>query len=291
MKQSYSTKELAQMLDVSESTVKRWADAGLLKCRKTIGGHRKFHQDEIAEFQSQCSLAVKAAMAEDRAARRDAEMDELFAGPDFTALSGRYREASLARQFGCATAMLREAHLRGLSLATIGDEIIRPAMHEIGEMWRAGKISVLDEHAATFATVRALIELRQHMEEKERTEKLALVGCSEGEFHHVAALLVCHLLESESWKVVYLGGHTPLFSFAEAINKLNADLACISITMTDNIERAARDYEGLRRAALKRNAKIILGGAALKDEEVRARFRGASYARTLQEFTGLLNHQ
>lgn len=291
MKESYSTKELARMLGVSESTVKRWADAGLLKCRKTIGGHRKFHQDEIAEFQTQCSLALKAAKAEDLAARRDAELDELFAGPDFTALVSRYREASLARQFGCVSAMLKEAQLRGFTLAAIGDEIISPAMHEIGEMWRAGKISVIDEHTATFATVRALMQLRLRAEEKESLERVALVGCAEGEFHHLAALMVCNILESEQWKVIYLGGHTPLFSFAEAINKLNADMVCISITMTDNIERAARDYDGLRRAASKRNAKIVLGGAALKDTEVRGRFRGASYASSLQEFVSLINEQ
>lgn len=291
MKESYSTKELARMLDVSESTVKRWADAGLLKCRKTIGGHRKFQQDDIKEFQSQCSLAAEAAMAEESASRLDAELNGLFAGPDFIRLAEAYREVSLAGRFGCATAMLKQASLRGHTLAAIGDEIIKPAMHEIGEMWRAGKISVVDEHTATFATIHALVEVGLIVGEKEGSEKLALVGCAEGEFHHVAALLVCHLLESESWKVVYLGGHTPLFSFAEAIQKLNADLACISITMTDNIERAARDFEGLRRAAAKRNAKIILGGAALEDTEVRARFRGASYARTLQEFTALLNNK
>lgn len=279
------------MLEVSESTVKRWADAGLLRCRKTIGGHRKFHQDDIAEFQSQCSLAVKAAIEENSAARRDQELDDLFAGPDFSELARRYREASLARQFSCAAAMLNEAKVRGFTLAAIGDEIIKPAMRDIGEMWRAGKISVLDEHASTFATIHALVGLGLIGEEKNHSEKLALVGCAEGEFHHVAALIVCNLLESQNWRVVYLGGHTPLFSFAEAINKLNADLVCISITMTDNIERAARDFEGLRRAAAKRNAKIILGGAALEDDEVLARFRGAYYARTLQEFLDLVNDQ
>jgi methanogenic corrinoid protein MtbC1 len=89
--------------------------------------------------------------------------------------------------------------------------------------------------------------------------------------------------------VIQLGEHTPLFSYAEAVNRFDADLACVSITMTDNIERAARDYEGLRRAAAKRGARIVMGGAALEDNEVRARFRGAFYAPTLQEFLGLIS--
>jgi methanogenic corrinoid protein MtbC1 len=109
-------------------------------------------------------------------------------------LSERYKEAALAGQFGCASAMLKEAQLRGLTLATIGDQIIKPAMNEIGEMWRAGKIGVLDEHTATFATVQALTDLRLPDRNKEGAEKLALVGCCEGELHHIAATLVCELL-------------------------------------------------------------------------------------------------
>jgi excisionase family DNA binding protein len=284
MKQSYSTKELAQMLDVSESTVKRWADAGLLKCRKTLGGHRKFHFDDVIEFKSSCGLAL----TDETIAERDKELDDLMAGPDFTRLAERYKEASLAGQFGCASAMLKEAHRRGHTLATLGDQVISPAMSAIGEMWRAGKIGVLDEHTATFATVQALMQLQMPIPEAERSEKIALVGCAEGEFHHLAALIACNLLESEGWKSIYLGQHTPVFVFAEALVRLKAELACISITMTDNIERAARDYEGLRRAASKQEAKIILGGAALEDDQVRARFRGALYAATLEEFLSLI---
>ena len=275
------------MLDVSESTVKRWADAGLLKCRKTLGGHRKFHQDDVTEFQSSCGLAIKNE-ADGLAAERDRELDELLAGPDFAQLAERYKEASLAGQFGCAIAMLKEARRRGHTLATLGDKVIGPAMYEIGEMWRAGRIGVLDEHTATFATVQALIESHMSAPKIECSDRSALVGCSEGEFHHLAALMMCNLLESEGWKAIYLGQHTPVFSFAEALVRFKAELVCISITMTDNIERAARDYEGLRRAASKQGAKIILGGAALEDDEVRARFRGAMYAPTLEEFLGLI---
>ena len=44
------------MWDVSESTIKRWADAGLLKCQKTVGGHRKFGLDEVSRFQNRSGL-------------------------------------------------------------------------------------------------------------------------------------------------------------------------------------------------------------------------------------------
>ena len=278
MKQSYSTKELARMWDVSESTIKRWTDAGALKCRKTVGGHRKFELQDILEFQSHCGLAAEKGCGE-----VDGELEHLLAKPDFLELSKRFKQAALSAHNDFTSSLLDQYHRHGLSLVTIAEEIIGPAMQEIGEMWRSGKIGVIDEHLATMATTQALADLNSKTEKKDNTNRVALVGCAEGELHHLASSLVRDLLESQGWQVVYLGQHTPLFSFAEAVARLKPALVCISITMTDNLERAARDYEGLRRAASKHGAKIVIGGAALKDEKVRARFRGACYAASLYD--------
>ena len=277
------------MWDVSESTVKRWADAGTLKCRKTVGGHRKFELKDILEFQNHCGLGDKGPAAEKECCELDDELEHLLAEPDFAGLSRRFKQAALAGYDGFASSLLNQYHIHGLSLVTIAEEIIRPAMQHIGEMWRAGKIGVLDEHLATLATARALADLRSKIKKKHDSGRLALVGCSEGELHQIGSALVCGLLESYGWQIVYIGQHAPLFSFAEAVTRFKPELVCISITMSDNLERAARDYEGLRRAAAKQKAKIVIGGAALKDEGVRARFRGAWHAATLNDLLDVIN--
>ena len=40
--------EAARMLHVSPKTVNRWANEGRLSCIVTLGGHRRFHRDEVA---------------------------------------------------------------------------------------------------------------------------------------------------------------------------------------------------------------------------------------------------
>jgi excisionase family DNA binding protein len=291
MKQSYSTKELARMWDVSESTVKRWADAGTLKCSKTVGGHRRFELKDILDCQSHCGLGAKGLAVQKDCADLDDELEHLLARGDFRGLSERFKQAALAGFNGFASSLVNQYHSHGLSLAAIAEEIIRPAMHDIGEMWRTGKIGVLDEHLAMLATTQALADLHSKIKKEHDSNRLALVGCSEGELHQLASSLVRDLLESNGWQVIYLGQHTPLFSFAEAVTRFKPELVCISITMSDNLERAARDYEGLRRAALKQGSTIVIGGAALKDQEVRARFRGASYAETLHDLISLLKNE
>lgn len=279
------------MWDVSESTIKRWADAGLLKCQKTVGGHRKFDIDEVSRFQSRNGpvASQRRVLKADGDATDD--LEAILAAPDFSRLAQLYKERSLAGQERAVAALVTQAFLHDISMTTICEKIIRPAMWEIGELWREGKVQVFEEHLATFATVQALTELQALVPRKRAQNRLALVGCAEGEFHQVATLMVRHLLEAEGWKVISLGTHTPLFSFNDAINKFKPELVCISTTMVDNLERVARDFNALHRTASKHGTRLVVGGMALESEAMRTRLRGAIYVSTLYELLTLIGKQ
>ena len=60
-KKLYSTADIARLLSIDTSTVKRWADSGRLQCYKTIGGHRRFSTQQIQEFISTYHLEGIAA--------------------------------------------------------------------------------------------------------------------------------------------------------------------------------------------------------------------------------------
>jgi excisionase family DNA binding protein len=46
----YSSKDLARMFSVNESTIKRWADSGKLRCFKTVGQHRRYPSGAVSDF-------------------------------------------------------------------------------------------------------------------------------------------------------------------------------------------------------------------------------------------------
>ena len=50
MNELCSTREMARLCAVNESTIKRWADSGRLRCIKTPGGHRKFRIRDVLWF-------------------------------------------------------------------------------------------------------------------------------------------------------------------------------------------------------------------------------------------------
>ncbi len=291
MKRSYSTKDLAKMWDVSESTIKRWADAGLLKCQKTVGGHRKFDIDEVSRFQHRSGLVAPRRKALKEHADLNGDLEKFLSASDFSSLALMYKEKALAGNERAAAALVTQAFLHDMSMPTICEKIIRPAMSDIGELWRVGEVEVFEEHLATFVTLQALSELQALVPRKRDQSRLALVGCSEGEFHQVATVMVRCLLESEGWKVISLGTHTPLYSFGDAIKRFKPDLVCISTTILYDLERVARDYSALHNLASRQKARLVVGGMALENEAVRARFRGALYVRSLYELLSLIREQ
>ena len=46
----FSPKQVAMALGVSEASIKRWVDKGLIECIKTDGGHRKVPLYSLMEY-------------------------------------------------------------------------------------------------------------------------------------------------------------------------------------------------------------------------------------------------
>src|SRR5215213_8899170 len=63
-----TSKEAARVLGVSEASVKRWADSGLLPMEKTAGGHRRFRPEDVAAARRASSAAGEASLLSKRGA-------------------------------------------------------------------------------------------------------------------------------------------------------------------------------------------------------------------------------
>jgi MerR family transcriptional regulator, light-induced transcriptional regulator len=150
-----TTREVARLCRVSDATVKRWEDSGLLKSERTTGGHRRFRAEEVALFQREHGLGLKrshgdASVMTAVAHRRDGR---LFAGsPLFHALMSGCEEE--------AAGVLIGEYLQGRQIAEVFDFFLCPAMRQIGELWANGAITVTEEHLATRAACNAVHKLR-----------------------------------------------------------------------------------------------------------------------------------
>ncbi len=51
-------REVARLVGVSPTTVTRWAREGKLRCKTTLGGHRRFEQGVVHELRKRLDLAA-----------------------------------------------------------------------------------------------------------------------------------------------------------------------------------------------------------------------------------------
>lgn len=275
-----TTTEVARICGVSDATVKRWAEAGILRSERTSGGHRRFRAEDVARFQRESGLGLKQTGAPQPILKSNAAS----AAKKFQSESALFR-ALVAGRDDETSAILINAFLHGESLPRIFDREICPAMRRIGELWFEGKLSVAHEHLATRTVLNAVQKLQAVVPIARSNGKLAMCCTIEGDFHELPAHLVQILLESDGWEVLNFGAHTPFFALAEQIIEHEPDLICISSTIMPDIERVARDLRSFRADIGKTNAAIALGGCGFTEERARLRFEAERIVETFSELS------
>jgi excisionase family DNA binding protein len=277
---SLTTKEVARLCRVSDATVKRWEDAGVLNSERTNGGHRRFRADEVARFQRKQNLGLKISHGDQSAVkakiRRRENKNHSHCEFFHSLIAGAEEEAAN---------LLIGGYLDGKTLTDIFDNLVCPAMKSIGELWYKGELSVAQEHLATRTAHTAIHKMRLTIPVPETSGELAICCGIEGDFHELPTHLAQMTIENEGWEVLNFGANTPLYSFAEEVLQYSPKIVCISATIMPDIERLSRDYKDFRERVGKLQIPILIGGRAFADEEIRSRFPAEFYA---ENFAGVV---
>lgn len=274
----FTTIEVARLCRVSDATVKRWGEAGLLKSERTRGGHRRFRAEEVARFQRDQGLGLKQSHGDEsvrkktnRTRYKKVHSDSIF----LQSLIDGGEEA--------ATNFVVTAHLEGKPLTEIIDRLICPAMQEIGELWHREEISVAQEHLATRTVISAIYKLRSTLPVPEMKNALVVCCAMEGDLHELPALLAQITVENEGVEVVNFGAATPLYCLADEIVRYSPNFVCISAAVINDLERLSRDYKDFREKIAKLGIPILLGGRVFDDEHIRNRFKSDFYPRNFTD--------
>lgn len=276
MTDSLTTKAVAKLLRVSEATVKRWATSGLLRSDKTVGGHRRFSLKAVAHLRRELGIGPGA----DPPSRRLAQKKGSVVLP----ATAQFADTLLRADEKDAGAMLVHAYLSGAALTTLFDETITGAMHQIGELWFKGSITVADEHLATRVVFDALQVLSAVVMPVQPNGLKAICCGIEGDLHELPVQLARIILESEGWEAQSLGPNTPLFALSEMVARQRPQLVCISARSIPDLGRATAEHAQLRKITGKLGVSVVIGGEGFRDPGFRERFPSEFYA---DNFAGL----
>lgn len=273
------TREVAELLGVHSSTVKRWfrgvsggapgahppaSAPATTRVNTTAGGHRRIPLETVLRVARKRGNEVYLHRFGDDAAAVWNAVQALEQG-----------RSSPARNLLMCWLRQRRTHLIGRLLrhvtardpvdARILDGVPGGFMRRVGEGWRRGELRIADERAASREVSETILSLVTGTgnagEHRVPQPPVAVVGTLETDHHALGALLVRLLLVQRGWAVEYLGSALPIPEVVATQRALEAPLVCVSVTPPSGPNDVRRFIEVARELAdPRRPFALAVGG-------------------------------
>jgi len=274
MKELISPKQVARAIGVSESSLKRWCDRGLIQAIRTAGGHRKLPINSVLEFIKDSGHEI-------------VHPDLLGLPPatgqgqrTLTGARNRLIDALVAGDEQACRRIVLDLMLAKHPISVIGDEVIASAFSEVGELWDCGDIEVYQERRSCEICMRVLHELRTHLPTNVEGAPVAIGGTLSGDHYALPTGLIELVLKENHWNATSLGTNLPVETMLAAIEHHQPQLVWVSCSHIADETQFLFDMEQLYTVAQSRDAALVVGGNALRDS-LRKRMTYHAYCDTL----------
>ncbi len=299
----YTIKTVVHETGIAPATLRAWERRyGCLAPGRSEGGYRLYSERDIAllrwlkqQVDAGISISRAVALLEMRHGGDGGTGELPSPAPGAAAaegaraadvIAGELLAALLAFDEQAAEQLLSEAYAL-YSMDVVAEEIITPALVEIGERWHRGEASIVQEHFATAYLRRRLTALFQAYEQP-ASGPLAVTGSAPSEWHDVGILLVSIALKRHGWRVVFLGQNVPAERFIEQIRNLRPALICLSAATHESARGLQEVYNAVIAEPLPR-PRLALGGRAFSlHPELAAAFPEALIAANPRELIARL---
>jgi len=175
------------------------------------------------------------------------------------------------------------------SIITVYEELLKPSLYMIGDLWELNKITVATEHLASAIIESILNELYPHIQNSAKTNNSVVVSCLENEHHQIGSKMVADVFEKEGWDVLFLGANTPAKSLIEYIRLIHPTMLALSISLYFHIPYLEYLLKKLEFNFPK--LKILIGGQALRYSIANelSGFKNVVYLKDLNQIENFLN--
>jgi MerR family transcriptional regulator, light-induced transcriptional regulator len=188
-----------------------------------------------------------------------------------------YMDALLAPDMRAAIGVAGRYVTDTRRLAVWWEQIIQPAMYEIGHMWARGEITVGQEHLATAITQRVMSVFYPLILELPRERGTVIVTASPGELHEIGPRILADLIELSGWDVCYTGANTPIGSVIDLVKRTAPHCLCISTSLSVSLPSVAKLIASVREEVGAAAPSIMVGGQAYMADADLWRKVGADY--------------
>ncbi len=163
-------------------------------------------------------------------------------------------------------AQTREALSQGEEASALLNEILLPAINQVGELFDRGKY-FLPQLIASAEAMKRSIEVLEPLLRKETdtTDMPAVVIATvEGDIHDIGKNLVALMLKNYGFRVIDLGKDVPKEAIIRAAKENDAQIIALSALMTTTMRRMKEVIEYAKAEGVR--AKVMIGGAVITED-------------------------
>ena len=253
----YNSNQVAEIVGVNVSTIKRWTLSGKLNCLKTPGGHRKFHVNHIKELlKSNKDLYTNIDIS--KLVGSNKKILDAISNKNYKFLIRYCSNCLVSGESNKFFSLCNSLVLIGNSYDSIFDDIIIPLLDHIGKQWLDGKISISEEHMASVKIRKFLSDLNNNFNYKNKSKAFSFTLINDE--HDIPLYMSEIILNEAKVEVFNLGPNLPMNDLINLYEKHNPKFIFISLVYTDNIIIVNSELNLLCKKILNKNTKVFLKG-------------------------------
>jgi DNA-binding transcriptional MerR regulator len=248
--------ELSRRSGVSVELLRAWERRyGVLRPQRSAGGLRLYSSGDLDRVR-----AMQRHMHDGLAAREAAALVGQVSTDSPISRSGTppLDPARARTELGDALEAFDEPEAQAildglLAVATLNallSEVVVPYLHDVGERWQRGELSIAQEHFASNVLRGRLLGLARGWGRGDGPR--ALLACPEGERHDLGLIAFGLALRDRGWRIHYLGPDTPAESLEEAAQRTDPAVIVVSAVRSEPLEQLA---------ALTTRHRVVIAGA------------------------------
>lgn len=263
--QYLSTANAAQFLGVGPTSVKRWADLGLLKCVRTAGNHRRFLREEVERFARAVQTGQVALDATQPRQEPAPPVDRAPLSADDRVQDWADRLLQLGA-FGLHGALLAEREILG-SWWRVAD-LVGAALGALGERWECGRVTVIQEHLASERLARAIARCTESQLSAPGAPVAVLAAAEPDE--HTLGLSLAELVFREARHATdWIGRRTPGRDLAAHVQTTRPSIVALSASLVSADPDVLRtSVLPLARVCRDSGIRLLLGGAGRWPDDI-----------------------
>lgn len=266
----YSIKAVSQATGLSIETLRAWERRyGTVAPQRDANGRRSYSADQVARLRRLREATDRGYSIGKIASLPIEEVNRLLAQPGQSAPRRAPGQNFAADVLRAAADYQPEVCDQSLAMAfalmplpQVVEEVLAPALREVGERWHRGEFSIAQERLVSSAVRRQLANVIETFNRVNAGTSMVLATLS-GERHELGILMCALLAASHGVRCHYLGADLPAREISTYAAHVAADIVALSFVTTEDSELALHELSVLMQQ-LPATTQVWIGGRGVE---------------------------